>query len=305
MKYDFIIIGGGPAGLTAAIYAVRRNLKTLVIEKGLFGGQMNLTLEIGNWPGYDSISGSELSEKMRAHAEKLNVEFLQEEATKLSLKDETKTVEAGGRKYECKTLLIATGGEHRKLGAKGEAEFAGRGVSYCATCDGPFFRGKTVVVVGGGNAAVEDALYLAGLARKVYLVHRRSQLRAEETRQKELGRRNVELVLEATVEEISGSHLVDKVRLNQKGRSVELHVDGVFISVGTEPNSKLSAEAGVEADEKGFIKVNGSQETNIPGVYAAGDVTGGALQIATAVGGGCVAALRAYDYINKPYWSRR
>lgn len=302
--YDVIIIGGGPAGMTAAIYAAKREMKTLLIEKGPFGGYMLLTNKIENYPGFLKISGSELSERMEEQVRSLNVDIVSAEATKLHLEGNVKKVDTTEGTYEGKAIILAVGGGHKKLEVKGEKEYTGRGVSYCSTCDAPFYKGKTVAVVGGGNSAISDALYLSDVAKKVYLIHRRDSLRAEESRQAELRKKGVEILLNTAIDEIIGDKFVNAVQIrNLTDNTVRrIQLDGVFISIGTIPHSELAKEAGVKLDEKSFIKVDRNQETNVEGVFAAGDVTGGVLQISTAVGEGCVAALSAYKYVKKPYW---
>jgi len=308
--YDLIIIGAGPAGISAGIYAVRRGLKTLILEKASVGGQMLLTNEIGNWPGFESISGSDLAKRMEDHARKLGVEIKVEEVigmnlkdeVKTGIKDEVKTVTTRDGEYQTKTVIIATGGQHRKLGIIGDDEFSGRGVSYCAVCDGPFFRDKAVAVIGGGNAAAEDALYLSEIASKTYLIHRKQSLRAEEAIQEKLKKKGVEFILNTEVEEIMGGKFVTSIKIKTEEKEGILSLEGVFVVIGNVPSTTMAKGAGMELDEKGYIKVNRDQETSIPGVFAAGDVTGGVMQISTAVGEGCVAALSAYKYIRKPYW---
>ncbi len=297
--YDLVIIGAGPAGISAGIYAVRRNLKTVILEKASVGGQMLLTNDIENWPGFEMISGSDLAKRMESHAKKLGVEIKTGEVIGMSLDGDVKKLTTRDGEYETKAIIIASGGQHRKLGIKGEDEFAGKGVSYCATCDAPFFKGKAVAVVGGGNIAAEDALYLSEIASKVYLIHRKESLRAEEAIQKRLKEKGVEFILNAEVEEISGETFVNSIKLKD-GKSIE--VNGIFISIGIVPSTTMAKAAGVELDKKGYVKVNREQETNVQGVFAAGDVTGGVMQISTAVGEGCIAALSAYRYVKKPYW---
>ena len=304
MIYNVIIIGGGPAGMTAAIYAAKRELSTLLIEKGPFGGYMLLTNNIENYPGFLRISGKDLSEKMEEQVRSLNVEILNADATKIHVDGNIKKVVTTEGEYRCKSIILAVGGGHQKLEVKGEKEFTGRGVSYCATCDAPFFKGKIVAVIGGGNSAISDALYISDLAKKTYMIHRRESLRAEEARQRELKNKGVEILLNTAIEEITGDRFVSAVKIRDKetGETKKLRLDGVFISIGTVPHSELARDAGIELDDKHFIKVDRSQETNVEGVFAAGDVTGGVLQIATAVGEGCIAALSAYKHVKKPYW---
>lgn len=307
VMYDLVIIGAGPAGLCAGIYAARRELKILVIEKGMAGGQMALAPEIGNWPGIQSVPGIELASRMEEHAKSLGVEFKAARVTGLVLDGEVKKVLLGGESVECKALIIATGGEHRQIGVEGEKEFTGRGISYCATCDGPLFRDKTIAVVGGGNTAVEDAVYLSDIARKVYIIHRRDMFRAEESRVELMQDKGVVEVLDSVVESFHGDKLLKsvKVRNVKSGGISVLDVDGVFVSIGVNPSSGIAVESGVGLDDSGFINVDRDMRTSIDGVYAAGDVTGGVLQVATAVGEGCVAALSAYDYIKQPYWAKK
>jgi len=302
--YDVIIIGGGPGGMTAAIYAAKRELKTLLIEKGPFGGYMLLTNNIENYPGFLKVSGSELSEKMEEQVRSLRVDIVSDEATKLHLEGNVKKVDTVEGTYEGKAIILAVGGGHKKLEVKGEKEYTGRGVSYCSTCDAPFYKGKTVAIVGGGNSAISDALYLSDVAKKVYLIHRREALRAEESRQAELRKRGVDILLNTGIDGIIGDKLVNAIQIRDlvDNQVKRLSVDGVFISIGTVPHSELAKYAGVKLDDKNFIKVDRNQETNVEGVFAAGDVTGGVLQISTAVGEGCIAALSAYKYVKKPYW---
>lgn len=302
--YDVIIIGGGPAGMTAAIYAAKREMKTLLIEKGPFGGYMLLTNKIENYPGFLKVSGNELSEKMEEQVRTLRVDIINDEVTKLHLDGNVKKADATEGSYEGKAVILAVGGGHKKLEVKGEKEYTGRGVSYCSTCDAPFYKGRTVAIVGGGNSAISDALYLSDVAKKVYLIHRRESLRAEESRHEELRKRGVEIILNTGIDEILGDKMVNAIQIrNLSDNTVKrISLDGVFISIGTVPHSELAKDAGVKLDEKSFIKVDRNQETNIEGVFAAGDVTGGILQISTAVGEGCIAALSAYKYVKKPYW---
>ncbi|MBD3388429.1 MAG: FAD-binding protein [Candidatus Altiarchaeales archaeon] len=293
MDYDVVIIGGGPAGLTAGIYCVRRGLKALVVERGSLGGKVLMASEIENWPGDRHVTGEELSKRMSDHAKGLGVEFVYNEAIMLGLAGDVKNVTLRDRELSCKAVILATGGQTVKASVKGEEEFSGRGVSYCATCDGPLFKGKAVAVVGGGNMAVEDAVYIDDLSSKTYLVA--DEIKAEESLQERLKKSGVE-VLEDSLSEIVGSEFVEGVRL-KSGKDLE--VNGVFICQGSTPSTELAKQSGVELDERSFIGVNRDMETNIPGVYAAGDVTGGVPQIATAVGEGATAALRAYVHVKQ------
>ncbi len=307
-EYDFIIIGGGPAGITAGIYAVRKNLKTLVIEKSEFGGTVNLTFEIENYPGFRRISGEDLAKKFHDHASDLGVEFAMDEIHEIRKEDNWFILKGWEGEYKAKAILLATGSRHRKLGIPGEEEFTGKGVSYCAVCDAPFFKGKVVAIVGGGNTAVKDALYMAEICSKVYLIHRRDQFRADEMDVEELKKKeNVEFVLNSVVTEIIGDSKVTgvKVKNRETGEEKVIAVDGVFVDIGEIPNNDLAKKLGVELDERGFVKVNDNMETNVPGVYAAGDITGKLAQIVVAAAQGAIAAVSAYEYIRKPYWAKK
>jgi thioredoxin reductase (NADPH) len=265
---------------------------------------MLLTNNIENYPGFLKISGPDLSAKMEEQVRSLPVTIVNAEAMKLELEGNIKKVATSEGTFEGKAIIITVGGGHKKLEVNGEKEYTGKGVSYCATCDAPFYKGRTVAIVGGGNTALQDALYLSEVAKRVYLIHRRETLRAEEARQRELVKKGVEIMLNTSVEDIGGEKLVNCIKIKDRttGEEKRLKVDGVFISIGTIPHSELAKEAGVLLDEKNFIKVDRNQETNVEGVFAAGDVTGGVLQICTAAGEGCIAALNAYKHVKKPYW---
>ncbi len=306
--YDLVIIGGGPAGLTAGIYAVRKNLKTLVIEKSEFGGTVNLTFEIENYPGLGKISGEELSKRFHSHAKSLGVDFAVDEINDIKQEDNMFILKGWEGEYKAKAIILATGARHRKLGIPGEEEFAGKGVSYCAVCDAPFFRGKDIAVVGGGNTAVKDALYMSEICSKVYLIHRRDQFRADEVDVEELKRKhNVEFLTSSVVEKINGDSKVKSITVRNKktGETKEVPVEGVFIDIGEIPNNELAKKLGVKLNDRGFIEVNDDMETSIPGVYAAGDITGKLAQIVVAAAQGAIAAVSAYEYIRKPYWAKR
>ena len=300
---DLAVVGCGPAGLTCGIYAARRGLKTILFEKAACGGQMLYTQDIRNYPGFSRVSGSELAELMKQQAVGEGVDYRMGEVEELILDGESRKIVCGGQEYECRALVYAAGGDYRKLNAEGEEEYTGRGVSYCATCDGPLFRDKTVAVVGGGNSAAEEALYLADIARKVYVIHRRNTFRCEQRRVEDMREAGVEFILDAQVKKFNGGGLLEELLLETPDGEKTVCVDGCFVSIGTVPASKLAAQAKVKVDDSGFIRVDESQETNIPGVFAAGDVTGGVMQISTAVGEGATAALKAYEYIKNPYWT--
>ncbi|MEM2729916.1 MAG: thioredoxin-disulfide reductase [Candidatus Korarchaeum sp.] len=295
-EQDVVIVGGGPGGLTTAIYLARYGLKTLVIERSAPGGKVNVNPLIENYPGFESVSGEELARRMHSHALKCGASVLSpEEVVKLDLRGEMKGVYTGsGREFVARAVVIATGAEERRLGIPGEAELFGKGVSYCAVCDAPFFRGKRVLVVGGGNTAAISALHLSRIASEVILVHRRASMRAERALVDKLrATANVRFRLNSVITRVVGSSKVEGALLKDLGSGEEslMEVDGVFIFVGVEPRSELARESGVEVDERGFIKVDHWQRTNLPGVYAVGDVTGEPMQIAKAVGDGVRAAV--------------
>ena len=306
-SWDLIIIGAGTAGLAAGIYGARSRLKTLVLEEKMAGGTTLDAPLVENYPGFQNISGVELAQKMAAQCRSTGViirEF--EKVLSLDLKGEKKIVKTNKTTYEAKAVIIASGSHYREIGVSGEKEFLGRGVSYCGICDGPLFKGKRALVVGGGNSAAMTALYIADLASEVKIAHRRDEFRAEEALIKSLeAKKNVEILWNTEVKEIKGERLVNKVILfnNKTGETRELLVDGVFVQVGEDPNSQLAKEAGVGVDEDGYIIVDIRQRTNIAGVYAAGDVTNHPVkQVGTAVGQGITAALEAYGYIRRPYY---
>ncbi|MCW4030019.1 MAG: thioredoxin-disulfide reductase [Candidatus Bathyarchaeota archaeon] len=307
--WDVIIIGGGAAGCAAGIYAVRSGLKALILEEKLPGGAISDSPKVENYPGFPEISGYDLSEKMVTHAKKLGAVFHELEAvTSMDFQGEVKTVTTTTAAYQTKAVIIAQGSHYRELGAKGEKEFRGRGVSYCGVCDGPFFKGKHVVVVGGGNSACITSLYLSGLAAQVTVVHRREAFRAEESLVKDLlSKPNVKVLWNTEIQEIKGEKVVKAVTLldNKTQQTSELETNAVFVQVGEAPNSKVAAAAGVATDEHGYIKIDLRQQTNLPGVFAAGDVTSHPVkQVGTAVGQGITAALEAYGYIRRPYYRK-
>lgn len=302
MEYDVIIVGGGPAGLTAGIYATRRNLKALVITKNI-GGQVTLTHKIENYPGFIEITGTELAELFRQHAEALGVEIAMDEVIEIrknAEKDFTiKTLY--GMKYKAKAVILAIGREHRMLNVSGERELIGKGVSYCFTCDGPFFKDKVVAVIGGGNSAFRAAEYLSEIAKKVYLIHRRDKFRAEETLiERVKSKENVEFVLNTVVKEIIGKDKVEALKVeNVKTRKERIiNVNGIFIEIGHVVRRDLIEKLGLKTNEKGEIIVDKHCQTNIPGIFAAGDCTDiPEKQIVIAAGMGAIAALSAYKYI--------
>jgi len=305
-QWNLIIIGAGSAGLSAGLYGARGGLRTLILEKQLPGGATIESPEIENYPGFISISGQELIDKMVAHATKFGAKINQlEPVVMLNLKGEKKTVRTTKAEYEASALIITTGCHHRELEVPGEKEYSGKGVSYCALCDGAFFKGKKVIVVGGGNNAATSALILAHLTPNVKLIHRRDNLRAEEILLEDLRKTRVEFIWNTEITEIKGDKTVKSVTTvnNKTGEQKEIEADGVFIQVGEIPNSDFAKNAGVQTDDYGYIVVDSQQRTNIPGVYAAGDViTNPVKQIGTAVGQAIVAATDAFGYIRRPYY---
>lgn len=298
--YDIIIIGSGPAGLSAAIYAQRACLDTIVIEKnGISGGQVLNTWEVDNYTGFPGVTGFELSRQFREHANKLGARVVQDEVVQVELSGNVKKVVCEEETYEARCVILASGAHHRTLEVPGEEELRGAGVSYCATCDGAFFRGRTVAVVGGGDAALEDAIFLARMCEKVYIVHRRDKLRGAKRLQERLqALENIEFVWNSETVAIEGNAQVEALRLRQTktGEERRLDVDGVFIAVGIAPESELYAGQ-LELDEQGYIRADESGQTSVPGVFAAGDVRTKALrQILTAAsdGANCVASAERY-----------
>ena len=308
-NWDVIIVGAGSAGCAAAIYAVRSGLKTLVLDEKFAGGTIADAPVIANYPGFASISGGELAQKIADHARSLGATIHDVEAvTAMTITGENKTVTTTGATYSAKAMIIATGSHYKEAGTKGEKEFRGRGVSYCGVCDGPFFRGKKVLVVGGGNSACTTTLYLSGLAKEVVVVHRRQMFRAEQSLVNDIATKpNVKVRWNTEVQEIKGDKQVKSVTLidNSSGQTSELSVDAVFVQVGEAPNSQLAVAGGVQTDEHGYIKIDLHQRTNIDGVFAAGDVTNHPVkQVGTAVGQGITAALEAYAYVRRPYYKK-
>lgn len=302
--YDLIIIGSGPAGLGAAIYAQRARLDTLVIEKAMVsGGQVLTTYEVDNYPGLPGIGGYDLGLKFREHADKLGAQFQEDQVLKVEDDgpDGTKRVVCVNGTYEAKALILATGAVHRKLGIPGEEEFGGMGVSYCATCDGAFFRNKVTAVIGGGDVAVEDAIFLARMCSKVYLIHRRDALRAAKSLQESLmALENVEILWDSVADSIQGDGKVERLVISnvKTGEKQELPVQGVFIAVGITPES--SAFAGLVEMENGYIKAGEDGKTSAPGIFAAGDVRTKQLrQIITAAADGANAVTSAERYLTE------
>ncbi len=299
-KYDLIIVGSGPAGLAAAIYAERARLETLVIEKGMVsGGQVLTTYEVDNYPGLPGVGGYDLGTKFREHADNLGAQFAEDEVLRIEGEGEQKRVVCAHETYEARAVILATGASHRKLGVPGEEELGGMGVSYCATCDGAFFRKKVTAVVGGGDVALEDAVFLSRMCQKVYLIHRRNELRGAKSLQEQVfAQENIEILWDTVVEEIQGAEKVEalkikNVKTQEEGR---LEVNGVFIAVGITPASD-SFEGLVEMDH-GYIKAGEDCRTSCPGIFAAGDVRTKPLrQIVTAAADGANAVTSVERYL--------
>ena len=308
-NWELIIIGAGAAGLAAGIYGARSGLKTLIIDQNLAGGTTSDAPLVENYPGFSQISGGELAEKMVTHCKKVGVTIREiEPVTDLTLSGEKKIVKTSRTEYEAKAVIVATGSHYREIGVKGEKEFHGKGVSYCGVCDGPFFKGKRVLVIGGGNSAATTTLYLSGIAAEVVVTHRRDAFRAEEALVNDISsKKNVQIFWNTEVQEIKGEKVVSKVVLyhNKKGEIKEIPIDAVFVQVGEAPNSHIVQDVGIQVDEAGYIKTDVFQRTSVAGVYAAGDVTDHPVkQVGTAVGQGITAALEAYSYIRQPYYRR-
>lgn len=303
--YDVIIIGGGPAGLSAAIYAGRGGMKTLVIEKLACGGQVMRTNEIDNYPGFfNNPTGEELAENLRTHAEKFGASFVSESVRSIDNAEYgVKIVNTRRNRYMTKSVIFATGASPKLLGIEGEQEFTGAGVSYCATCDGAFFKDKEVAVIGGGNTALEDALYLAPICKRVYLLNRSKKFRGAATileKVKAVG--NITILTDTIAQRFIGSNTISEIKTKNtaNGENDILKVSGVIIAIGVRPDSKLAAECGVNLCERGFIKTDAYLETNIKGIFAAGDVRTTPLrQVITAAADGAIAATSAVNYVNE------
>jgi len=297
---DLVIIGAGPAGLAAAIYAKRAMMNFVLLEKWFPGGEIAKTYEVDNYPGIFHVSGPELTDRIIDHAKALGAEAVLDSVVEVDLKGPVKTIVAEQATYKAKTVIIATGASSRKLGVPGEEELIGRGISNCATCDGALYRGKNVAVIGGGDVAVEDAIYLARMCPKVTLIHRRDQLRAAKVLQdKVMSIPNVEIVWDTVVSKVNGSDVLESVELYNKklDKAWTIDVDALFVAVGMDPNSQF-VQGQIELAQGGWIPTNDDCETTIPGVFAAGDVRKKALrQVVTAVADGATAVFGAERYI--------
>lgn len=300
--YDIIIIGSGPAGLAAAIYGERARLSLLVIEKQpLSGGQIINTTDVDNYPGLQGVGGFELAFKLRSHADAMGAEIITAEVKEVALSGDVKRVVTEDAVYEGKTVILATGATHRRLGVPGEEELLGAGVSYCATCDGAFFRGKEVAVIGGGDVALEDALFLSRISSKVYLIHRRDEFRgAKSLQEKVFAAENIEIIWNTVAEEVAGDGKVEALALQNRvtGETYSLSVQGVFVAVGIQPNTELFRGM-MELDKSGYICAGEEGNTSIPGVFAAGDVRTKQLrQVITAAADGANAVTSVEHYLN-------
>lgn len=308
--YDLIIIGAGAAGMTAGIYGGRAGLKTAILDGKGAGGQTGVASGIENYPGFMEIQGYELAMKFREQADKYaelmegkNVETI---APVEGMEDtHFLVVTSDGEEYHAGAVILATGANHRKLGAKGEKEFDGKGVSYCATCDGFFFRGKKVFMIGGGNTALMESIYLKEIGVDIEIVHRRNELRGEKIYAKKIKDMGIRVHWDSVVEEIRGENIVGALVLRnvKTDETSELEANGVFVAIGVIPNTKLALDLGCELDENGFVNADKKQRTNIPYLYAAGDLTGGLQQIVVGGGEGAVAAMTAYKDLSHPYWA--
>ncbi|KRL02915.1 thioredoxin-disulfide reductase [Liquorilactobacillus capillatus] len=301
-EYDVIIIGAGPGGMTAALYASRANLAVLMLDRGIYGGQMNNTAEVENYPGFKSILGPDLAKEMYESSTQFNAEYAYGNVEKITITtDNMKVIKTDSDEYKTKAVIIATGSQYKKLGVPGEDEYSGRGVSYCAVCDGAFFRDREVVVIGGGDSAIEEGSYLTQLVKKVDVIHRRDELRAQKILQnRAFANPKINFVWDTIVTEIKGDEqkVTGVITHNKKtGENKELPISGVFIYVGVEPMTESFRELGI-TDDEGWITTNEKMETTVPGIFAIGDVRKKELrQITTAVGDGGIAGQGVFSYI--------
>jgi thioredoxin reductase (NADPH) len=301
MVYDVAVIGAGPAGLTAALYAARARLSTVVVEKMFPGGQAALTDIIENYPGFtEGISGIQLADAMKRQAERFGAEFTNGDVERIEKNDDLFTVFLKGESIKAKTVILAAGAQPRKLGVKGEKEFTGRGISYCATCDGAFYKDKPIAVVGGGDTAIQEALYLTRFASEIYVIHRRDQLRATKVLQERAFKNEkIKFVWDSVVKEIKGEGTVDEVVVEnvKTGKLDSLRVDGIFIAIGHIPNTDFVKDL-VQLNEQDYVITDAYMATNVPGIFAAGDMRQKDLrQVVTAVSDGAIAAVEAGKYL--------
>lgn len=304
MIYDLIIVGGGPAGLTSAIYGLRAGLSVMLIEKAAPGGQIAITPNVENYPGYLSINGFELSSKMYEQASELGLESVFDEVVKFDFDGDVKKVVGTGKTYEAKSIILALGAKERKLGLEMEEKFIGRGISYCANCDGAFFKGKDVAIVGGGNTSFDDCIYLSGVAGSVKLIHRSENFKAEEklvNHAKDIANKqgNIDFVLNSEVKAINGTDKVESITVynNVTGESNEISVSALFIAIGRKPDT-ANLRGVIELTKDGYIKTSEKMKTSVDGVFAAGDIREKDLrQIVTATSDGAIAAVSAHQYV--------
>lgn len=308
-EVDLVIIGAGPAGLTAGIYAVRAGLKAVVLEKNIVGGQVALTPVVENYPGFATVPGKQLMDIMSEHARGYLPVNEGEGVDSIEMgdleKDEPITVKTNRGVYSTKAIILSTGAAYRQLGAPGEDRYFGRGINYCASCDGYLYKGKSVAIIGGGNTALTDALHLKNLGVDVTIIHRRDEFRAQKPLQESIERENIPVLWNTVVDEIKGDdRSVSSLALrNVKDDTMtELPVHGAFVAIGQVAATDLAKDLGVTIKEDGFVEVDTTMRTNVPRVYAAGDLTGGLQQIVTAIGEGSIAAMSAFEDISHPYW---
>lgn len=298
--YDVAILGAGPGGLTAGIYAKRAGLDVVIIEKGAVGGAVATTYEVANYPGFIKISGAELSQKMFEHAQSLNIDFVWDEVVKVVPEGEEKVVECYKQTIKARVLILGFGASVRKLGLPTERKYVGKGISYCATCDGALFKDKTVAIVGGGNTALEDCFYLSNQAKKVYLIHRREEFRGEEILIKQIKEKdNIELVLNSTVTELFGENTLTAIETTNKvtGEKTKIDLDGLFVCIGRGPDTEMVA-GDLKLSDSGYILTDDCMRTNFEGVFAIGDIRQTPLrQIVTACSDGAIAATKAFEII--------
>jgi thioredoxin reductase (NADPH) len=306
VETDVVIVGGGPAGLAAGIYAVRSGLKSVVVERGALGGQVAITPIVENYPGLSRVPGKTLVDITVSHALEYVQIFQGEEVLEIQ-PGEIVTVITSRRRFLAKAVILATGANYARLGVPGEMRPAGRGVSYCATCDGPLFKGKKVVVVGGGNSAATETLHLRNIGVQVSMVHRRDAFRAQEYLVKNIFANDIPVLWDTEIKEIRGKERVNEVVLvnNKTGETTVFPTDGVFIAVGYTPTVELAVKTGIELTPDGFIKRDDHHRTNIPRIYSAGDVEGGYKQIVTAMAQGSEAAMSVFEDLMHPYWQEK
>jgi len=308
-EVDLVIVGAGPAGLTAGIYAVRAGLKAVVLEKSIVGGQVALTPVVENYPGFATVPGKQLMDIMSEHAREYVPVHEGEGVESIKIGDlkigETIKVTTNRGAYSAKALILSTGASYRKLGAAGEDRYFGRGINYCASCDGYLYKDKKAAIIGGGNTALTDALHLKNLGVDITIIHRGDSFRAQKPLQDSVAHEKIPIIWNTEVEEIQGDERrANNLRLRntKDGSTTELAVDGAFVAIGQVASTELAKALGVELKEDGFVKVDSAMRTNIPRVYAAGDLTGGLQQIVTAIGEGSIAAMSAFEDISHPYW---